>query len=276
VWLDGLRHQGRSIALAAGRPAESRDIAPPAQRLLASIRCIFMSITVQSFDPDRIAKASRLFCDEVDDLWIMFHGTSGFNAKSIERDGLIFQDGFISPAEIRRVTAVYDRMRWGGESSGGFPILKNFSLDHDYLDNGKGILFFAETSLRALLYATRDFAGGEKLRALRNALHDLDLYFAQSDVRERHAARMNQEFRILSNLNAHPSMLDAARPVKVDLAWLESEISNLAEIRRLADSAYLRHDHGVVYALRMGTNDLGGLSYNSWMGIKATTLVPVS
>ena len=37
-----------------------------------------------------------------------------------------------------------------------------------------GFVFFSETSLRALLYATHDFSGGEKLRALRIAFRDLE------------------------------------------------------------------------------------------------------
>jgi hypothetical protein len=236
-----------------------------------------MGIAIQRFDPDRIAAVGRLFPGEIDaDPWIMFHGTSGFNAKSIERDGFTFQPNFISHDQIKRVTNVYEMMKWAGESGGGCAVLKPFSLDHDFLDGGRGLLFFAESSVRALLFATRDFSGGEKLRALRIAFRDLDSYLDHSEVRERHMERMSREFRSLTQLNAHPSTIEAARPVQVDVDWLRNEMVNLRDIRQIADGAYLRHDHGVVYALKMTSDDLGGLGWNGSMGIEAATPIPVS
>jgi hypothetical protein len=235
-----------------------------------------MSIAVQKFDPDRIAGARRLFSDDIDtDLWTMFHGTSGYNAKSIERDGFSFQPDIISHDQIKCVAQVYETMEWAGESGGGYAVLKPFSLDHDFLD-GRGLLFFAETSLRGLLYATRGFSGGEKLRALRIAFRDLDSYLGQSEVRKRHEERMTKNFVPSSVFNAHPTMIEAARPVKVDLDWLRNEIENLRDIRQLADTAYLRHDHGVVYALRMSPDDLEGLRWHSSMGIEAAMPIPAS
>jgi hypothetical protein len=50
-----------------------------------------MGIAAHRFEADRIAALGRLFSEEIDtDPWIMFHGTSGFNAKSVERDGFKF------------------------------------------------------------------------------------------------------------------------------------------------------------------------------------------
>jgi hypothetical protein len=141
---------------------------------------------------------------------------------------------------------------------------------------GKACYFFAETSLRALLYATRDFAGGEKLRALRIAFRDLESYLVQPDTRARHQEWMNKNFRTLTSLNAHPLMLDAARPVEVDLHWLRKEMASVETTRQFAESAYQGHDHGVVYAIRMTPDDLNGLSWNNSMGIEATTSIPFS
>ncbi len=109
------------------------------------------SIIVQKFDQDRVSNLRRLFADEIDsDPWIMFHGTSGYNAESIERGGFVFRPDIISQEQIQRVTSIYERMKWVGESGGGYPVLKPFSLDYGFLRGG--LLFFAETSLRALLY----------------------------------------------------------------------------------------------------------------------------
>jgi hypothetical protein len=232
------------------------------------------SVIVQKFDPDRVSTRHRLFSDEIDsDPWVMFHGTSGFNAGSIERNGFAFRAELISRHQIQRVANVYERMKWAGENGGGYSILKPFSLNHDFGSEG-GLLFFAETSLRALLYATRDFSGGEKLRALRIAFRDLDSYLSEEDVRRRHQEWMRENFRRLNSLNAHPSMIDAARPVEVDLNWLRNEVAGLKIVHRIAELAYQRHDHGVVYALRMTPNTLESFQWNNSMGIESVTAIP--
>jgi hypothetical protein len=224
-----------------------------------------MGISVQVFDPDRIAATGRLFSDDIDtDAWVMFHGTSGFNSETIERDGFKFPPDLIARDEIQRVINIYEEMNWAGENSGGLPVLKPFSLGYDFSGEQRR-LFFAETSSRALLYATRDFAGGEKLRALRVAFCDLDLYRQKPDVRERHQVRMQSEFR----------RFGAAQPVVVDLGWLENEMVRLQDVRKRADIAHLNHRYGVVYALRMTTTDLAALGQGT-MGIETVTPIPVS
>ena len=170
-------------------------------------------VAVEAFDPDRVATRQRLFSDEIDtDEWIMFHGTSGFNAERIERDGFISLPGTSLYEQMQRVAAVFKNMNWCGESGGGYSVLKAFSLDHDFSERGRSPLFFAETSVRALLYASRNFAGGEKLRALRISFDDLESYLRDQNVRERHEAWMQRNFHALTMLNAAQFMLDEARP----------------------------------------------------------------
>ncbi|KYK43424.1 hypothetical protein A1D31_18575 [Bradyrhizobium liaoningense] len=130
-------------------------------------------------------------------------------------------------------------------------------------------------SHRALLYATRDFAGGEKLRSLRIAFADLESYLREPAIRERHETRMLANFHTLIGMNAHPSMIEAARPVKVDVDWLREQIDALANIRRLADDAQRCHDHGIVYAVKLTVDDLQSLHWSN-MGIETRTTIPVS
>jgi hypothetical protein len=225
-----------------------------------------MGISLQRFDPDRIAATSRVFSDDIDtDAWIMFHGTSGFNSEAIDRVGFTFPPDLISRDEIQRVVNVYEKMNWAGESGGGMPALKPFSLDYDF--SGERLLFFAETSSRALKFATRDLAGGEKLRALRIAFRDLDLYRQKPDVRERHKAWMDRRSQTL-----------ATQHVVVDLDWLENEMQRLKGIRKRADMGYDNHKYGAVYALRMTTGDVTALHlhWHGSMGIETATPVPVS
>ena len=236
-----------------------------------------MTFAIRQFDPDRIASTGILFSDEAEgDPWTIFHGTSGFNSNAIEAQGFSSLHQLVSAGDIRRVVDLYERIKWCGESGGGFAVLKPFSLDYDLRDRSRSPLFFAETSLRALLYASRDVAGGEKLRALRIAFRDLDDYLADAHVRERHSAQMKAQFDALRQLDAHPSTIEAAKPTETDLDWLRHEVSGMAELRRTADEAWRRHDHGVVYALRMTTDDLVDMCWNNFMGIEVTATISSS
>jgi hypothetical protein len=236
-----------------------------------------MSISLLHFDSNRVADSGNIFPDEIEgDLWTMFHGSSQFNAESIERDGFSFSHDVVSRDQVQRVTAIFEKMKWAGENSAGYSVLKPFSEDYDFGHDERSLLFFAETSFRALLYATRDFAGGEKLRALRYALLDLKSYLHDSQVREKHQNTMEASFRRLTYLNAHPSTLEEKRPVVVDLEWLGNELTGMRHIYEIADCALQRHNGGVVYALRIAPTDLEGLRWNSFMGIEADRPIPAS
>ena len=163
-----------------------------------------------------------------------------------------------------------------GHAPGGYAVLRPFCLDHDFRNPDESILFFAETSMRALLFATRDFAGGEKLRALRHAFKDLGLYLADQGVREQHRARMEKEFNELAALNAPPHIIDPVRPVEVDLEWLKRELSDMSDILSLAEDVFHRHEYGVVYALHMSRDDVDYLHRNGCMGIETSTRIPTS
>jgi len=232
---------------------------------------------MQQLNRESVETRRRFFTDGLDeDEWVVFHGTSGFNAESIERDGFDSVSGKALLAEILRVMTVFKKMRWLGQDGGGYPVLKAFSYGYDFHASGRSPLFFAETSMRALLYSTRDFAGGEKLRAIRRAMHDLEAYLNDSALRQQHLDLMQAEFDCLSANNASEADLELKRPAMVDQAWLKQELENLSEIRRSADDAFVRHDHGLVYALRMTSDDVASLRWNPAMGVEANALVSPS
>lgn len=228
-----------------------------------------MTIPAYELDPERVERDRRLFPDEIElDDWIMFHGTSAYNAEAIEREGFDAARGAVSAAEIERVTRLYEAMKWHGADGGGYAVLKPFSLMHDFNDSERSILYFAETSMRALLYARRDFAGGEKLRALRRAIADLDAYLADPDLREQH--------RSASQIWESVPGFDEAPPVEVDAIWLRQQMRSLADIRRIADEAFQQHHQGVVYALRMSPEDVDQMHYHGAMGIETSARIPPS
>jgi hypothetical protein len=102
---------------------------------------------------------------------------------------------------VNSVVAIFEKMKWVG-SPGGYAVLKPFSLDHDFAQKERSLLFFAESSTWALRYETRDFSGGEKLRALRIAFDDLELYLNRPDVRQSLQEGKRAEVRSLTQLNA--------------------------------------------------------------------------
>ena len=232
---------------------------------------------MQQLNRESVETRRRFFTDGLDeDEWVVFHGTSGFNAESIERDGFDSVSGKALLAEILRVMTVFKKMRWLGQDGGGYPVLKAFSYGYDFHASGRSPLFFAETSMRALLYSTRDFAGGEKLRAIRRAMHDLEAYLNDFALRQQHLDLMQAEFDCLSANNASEADLELKRPAMVDQAWLKQELEVLSEIRRSADDAFVRHNHGLVYALRMTSDDVASLRWNPAMGVEANALVSPS
>lgn len=236
-----------------------------------------MRFPMQQLNRESVKTRRRFFTDGLDeDEWVVFHGTSGFNAESIERDGFDSVSGKALLAKILRVMTVFKKMKWLGQDGGGYPVLKAFSYGYDFRASGRSPLFFAETSMRALLYSTRDFAGGEKLRAIRRAMDDLEAYLNDSALRQQHLDLMQAEFDCLSANNASKADLELKRPAMVDQAWLKQELEDLSEIRRSADDAFARHDHGLVYALRMTSDDVASLRWNPAMGVEANTLVSPS
>jgi hypothetical protein len=220
-----------------------------------------MHFPTMQLDVDRATNERRLFPDEIeDDDWTIYHGTSGFNTESIECHGFDASHVHITSEQVRQVVAVFKEMGWFGEDQGGFGVLNGFSLGHDLATTDKTPIFFAETSIRALLYGCRDWAGGEKNRAIRRALNDLDRYLLYPEVRKSHQETLAAYGE--GNLD------------NVDLAWLQRKVDDLFDIRQLVHETFRRHKHGLVYALRVTQDDLKDLLFNNSMGIESVTQIP--
>lgn len=154
-----------------------------------------MTIPLTDFDRVRLEEDLRLFSDEIEsDPWIMYHGTSGFNAESIECEGFQWSDKKGLRKEIEGIVNIFEKMRWCGLDRSSLAVLKPFSLQHDFAGTDASPIYFAETSKRALMYATRDFAGGEKLRAIRRSLDHLQQYLHSPDIRKEHRDLMQYEY----------------------------------------------------------------------------------
>lgn len=235
-----------------------------------------MSIPIFDLDPVRLRDDAKLFPDDIEaDEWVAFHGTSGGNSERIEREGFHYAAPAISLEQINKVADIYSKMAWCGEDLGGYMVLKAFSLGHDMRDSTRSIIFFAETGNRALLYASLNFAGGEKLRALRKCFADLQAYLDDAGVRERHRSEIQARREAMGSMGV-PDDVGNDSSTEIDLGWLRGELASLSEIRDMAEGASRRFENGVVYAVRMTPKDLPGLKWNNAMGIEAFQSIPPS
>jgi len=186
----------------------------------------------------------NLFGDGIDsDPWVAFHGTSSSLESNIDSEGLDSSHARFSRTELAAVVAIFDRLDWAGEHLGGFPVLKPWSLGFDRSNGERPPLYLAESSHRAALYATQEFAGGEAARALRYAFHDLRRYsegfIGEGTADERY--------------------------------WVRSQLEALSSTECAARQFSEHHAYGVVYAFRLQPSDLPQLTYSTSMGIIASS-----
>lgn len=231
------------------------------------------AFTITKFDPKRVAE-DRLFGGFLDeDPWTIFHGTSASNGETIERQGFTFEPHPLKHADITSIVEVFEAMHWSGNDPAGYPVLRGFS-SNDYTAGSGSPIFFTERPARALLYATREFAGGEKLRAARRAIESLKQYLCNDDVRAEHLSEMQEAFLVLTEVGAAPDQIESARPKPVDLRWLEKSIEDLQPLSDLATQAVTSFSGGVVYGVRIEEVNLSSLTYCPSMGIRAWSLLP--
>lgn len=201
------------------------------------------------------------------DPWVIFHGTNSWSAEAIEAQGFLPSVSISYQKDIHHIISIYQVMDWVGNDLGGYGVLSSFSANFD-LKYGRetGLLFFSDRFEQSLLYASADFSGGEKFRAIRRSVTDLNNYLENADVREQHMQSRHRTIERLQSLNAHPSMWKNIRTTPVDLEWLREQVGDInaafQKVDLLADS-----QNQVVYALRMEPNDLHKFENAGSMGI---------
>lgn len=227
------------------------------------------------FDAARFVETQLLFPEEIeDDGWVLFHGTSSVYEERIDSEGLRPGQGAVTRAHLERLGSIYEGLGWCGWDSGGYAVLRGFSMSFDEAVVG-GRLFLAESSKRAALYASSDFRGGEKVRAVRKSLSELDSIL---NDRERQAQFVAEhERRIASGAPPWP-MPPVLKPISTYevLPWLRARVEALKDAREVV-GAVGHHDYGIVYAVRVPDGGpLHGLHYNPSMGIVAERDLPAA
>jgi hypothetical protein len=230
---------------------------------------------ITEFNPSRLRRG-RLFDDDLEeDPWVIYHGTSVCNGESIEQQGFTYTANQITQVDLERVKFIFNTMRWTGSDQGGFGVLSAFSST-DFSESKTSPVFFAETSCRALLYSTREFAGGEKSRAVRRAIQDLLQYLADDRLRVAHAAELRVNHEYLVSKSAAASEIELNIPPTVDATWLSQQVESVQDLAAIALRTAEEYSGGIIYAVRINDLDLANLSYFGPMGIKSWSSIPPS
>ena len=115
-----------------------------------------------AFNQQTAESAGDLFPPQIaEDSWIAYHGTSAIYEHSIDSEGIQPRSSGASSELVESVKELYRTMCWWGEDTGGYGVFYAFVPHSQWHDRP---VFLAESSYRALLYATSDFAGGERSR----------------------------------------------------------------------------------------------------------------
>ena len=187
------------------------------------------------------------------------------SSRSIEEDGLVGAGPGLTRAELESVVSIFDQMCWTGESGGGYPVLMPWSVGFDFNDERSRKVFLAESSFRAALYASADFAGGEAMRAVRHCFVDLNRYIEDEDVRERHVGDQQNE----AELTGQPIVQREPR-------WIQEQLTAIVDMKGRCDDAAVRHQFGVVYGVRFQPSDVPNLKWHGAMGLISRCAIPAS
>lgn len=240
-----------------------------------------MNIQEFVFNEKQYLNTGQVFTSKVEkDNWVFYHGTSSLMENNIDAQGLIWKKNGIGKEEVEQVLNIFHEMSWAGKHTGGYCILKPFTGDYDFGGGNEKSIYLAETSHRAMLYSTKDFAGGETQRAIRNCIEDLEKYLTDSSVRSEH------ENKQLENINLYDSYYKS-RPeekmtkeeieymqenkpelVKVDLDWLESKLKSIQHIKETCNMSMSEYRYGLVYAVKLDKNNIEGITYDRAMGVQ--------
>jgi hypothetical protein len=217
-----------------------------------------------------IASRDSLFADAIEqDGWIHYHATSSLSEKHIDTSGFEWTDTMYTAQDVRDIVGIFDSINWYDADPGGYPVLSQYSLAYDFTDQDRKPTFFRETPKRSLLYATKEFAGGETARGIRIALRNLSDYLANESLRLAHYE--TSRARAISQVE-RGEVPD--RVIKVNLDWLQHSVEGLANLRTRCDDCEQRYKYGVIYAVRFAKGDFPFLHWCGTNGLRCFKPLP--
>ena len=204
------------------------------------------------YDYEELNRKDRLFPSRmVKDHSILYHATTSLDETGIENSGFGGCRPLVTAPHVDQMMALYRSMNWEGLHSDGYAALDQATGRFALIDTPHA--WFRETAMRSLLYAERDWAGGELVRAFRIAYADLVEFLGSEDVRQKHLHRQSQR----------PN----SPVIRVDTARLAAKLSALRQTAETAEDLTRQYKYGLVYAVRFVEEDIPNLFYNRRSGI---------
>lgn len=155
-----------------------------------------------------------------DDPWVLYHATSSLVEREIEAQGFGGICPLVSVEDILQLTSLYRRINWCGIHGDGYPALATFTMGRAGFQGPR--TWFRETSMRSLVYAERDFAGGEWAMTFRKAFADILTFLRSEEVQKEHLQRQTLECKELVERGGAPS-----RVIRVDAAQVAEALELL-------------------------------------------------
>ena len=203
---------------------------------------------------------------------IAFHGTSNCFESTIDSGGLTPNRSMEWRGAIDRLVALFRELDWCGTSGASRAVLEPFSLNHDHGDQRGKPIYLAESSDRAVTFASKDFAGGENARALRHSFRDLRAFLDEPAIREEHLDRITRNLRA----RGIPQSVAFAQATKtlaaVDISKIRTELDALQHVEREVAHFEECHRYGLIYALRLAAKTME-LEYHTSMGLKCFSVI---
>jgi hypothetical protein len=257
---------------------------------VSAIKGITTAMEIYTYTAAQSEAAECPFGDKYSkDLSVYYHGTSCHTEEAIDREGFAWNGNTYTLEEIESVNKVFDQLHWAGCHTGGFTVLGSFTMSdfkHGRNVKNKGISF-AGMSDRAILHASKEWAGGETARALRFAFEDLCRYLEDPEFRQAQIlhsweglrdsisgatlprdcvpqspekicfGHIHKLWNFYASLGVMTGMggRSPVEPADFSPDWLRGRVEELQPLRDRVYRLTAEYRYGVVYAVRLNKED---------------------
>ena len=218
-------------------------------------------------DAKALSEKQNWFPPEIEnDPQVVYHGTSSVFEEQIDRDGIQCGSTHLDEAALLCCTVI-KTTEWYEDSA--TTSLTAYSIPRI----GREAPFFCGLyPQKTFLYTSREFAGGETARALRRIIPRLGVVaFENPDFFEQ---RFENDRQKCIN-KAKTGSFTQDKVLKVNLSWLKEKVIELKKILPGLVNIYERHRYGVVYALKLESEDVPAVAYDCIGGLMIYRPIPI-
>jgi len=175
---------------------------------------------------------------------VLYHGTSCHSESGIENNGLEWNPNYNIPRNIiDSINDFHNRFNILDWTGGGRNVLATFSRSAFGVDNKSAPICLTNIPERAILYASKDYSGGETVRALRNIYYNLREYIRKPSTRKKYIEYPNHNIDELVNDRQIHEFLEKYKSVFNDAIKKENN-----------------HYYGIICAIEFTENDKENLT----------------